>query len=414
MKYSLKTALYMMSIFFIFQACESETVEPEDEITPLTTPPTYEFASRFVDGVSSVSYTGQVVRNVIIKDLKSLASNGTLASDSSALTDLFNNGGASTATMLNQGLQTQWSDFGNTSKLSNKIATDVLLGYGHTPTDQMMVWFSEVPALMSFSDGGSTRMIRADSLELNQMIGKGLLGVVAYYQGTSVYMPKIDNDDNTMQDDGDPYTAMEHHWDESFGYFGAAIDYNTYEGGDDARKSSFDSNEDGFIDYKTEYNFGWATYAAKRDIDCAATCTVDNDFTGTIMGAYLEGRTLIYNESPLADIQAQRTIIVNAWEKLVVSNIIHYAKSVSDKIEAGNVSILHAWAEMRAFAMALQYNQYKVIGDTALSEVITMMGTVPPALDSWTTYKETLTGTNGIVSKLQTAYSLDQNCVDSW
>ena len=30
-----------------------------------------------------------------------------------------------------------------------------------------------------------------------------------------------------MADDGDPYTAMEHHWDESFGYFGAARDYNT-------------------------------------------------------------------------------------------------------------------------------------------------------------------------------------------
>ena len=31
-------------------------------------------------------------------------------------------------------------------------------------------------------------------------------------------MSKIPTDDNSMSDEGDPYTAMEHHWDESFGY----------------------------------------------------------------------------------------------------------------------------------------------------------------------------------------------------
>ena len=68
---------------------------------------------------------------------------------------------------------------------------------------------------------------------------------------------------------------------------------------DAARKSSYGSNSDGLIDYMSEYNFAWATYAAKRDIDCAGTCTSDNDFTGTIMGAYLEGRALIHNQGSL-------------------------------------------------------------------------------------------------------------------
>ena len=64
------------------------------------------------------------------------------------------------------------------------------------------------------------------------------------------------------------YTAMEHHWDESFGYFGAARDYNTGYSDDTDRKTDpyNDSNGDGLIDFKTEYNMGWAVTAAKRDL----------------------------------------------------------------------------------------------------------------------------------------------------
>ena len=407
----IKTMLYVVCLMLTFQGCSDDDspVSSTSTTTTISTPTTYDFSSRFVDGESSVSYTGQVVRNVVIKDLKSLA--GTSGSAESALLDLYNNGGGSTASLINTAKQTSWSDFGNTSKLSNKIASDILLGYEKTPDAQMKEWFSEVPSLISFTDGSYTRMIRsADSLELNRMIGKGLLGVVAYYQGTSVYMPRIDTANNIIQDPGDPYSRMEHYWDESFGYFGAARDYNTY-ANDDARKSSYDTNGDGLIDYKTEYNFAWATYAAKRDDDCAETCTSDNDFTGTIMGAYLEGRTLIHNQGSIPDITAQRTIIVNAWEKMVVANIIHYANSVSSKITAGNVSIIHAWAEMRAFAMALQYNQYKLISTADLTSIISDMGNTPPAAANWDSYKTTL---SNIVSKLQTAYGFDDANIAAW
>ena len=47
---------------------------------------------------------------------------------------------------------------------------------------------------------------------------------------------------------------------------------------------------------------GWSVTAAKRDVVDAST---DYDFTGTIMNAYLEGRTLITNQAPLADILVQ-------------------------------------------------------------------------------------------------------------
>ena len=60
--------LIITSLTLVFQACgdDADTVAP----SPAYSTSDYEFPSRFGDG-SSVAYTGQVVRNVLIKDLKS-------------------------------------------------------------------------------------------------------------------------------------------------------------------------------------------------------------------------------------------------------------------------------------------------------------------------------------------------------
>ena len=411
MKNFIKTVLYTMCFTLVFQGCSDDDSsvmgDGHDHDHEISTPSTYDFASRFNDGESSVSYTGQVVRNVLIKDLKSLASSGSAATDSATMIDLFRNGGASAADLLNPQLQTKWSDFSNTKNLSGKIASEIMLGFGKTPTDQMYEWFSQV---------ASGTLITADSLELNQVIGKGLSGVVGYYQGTSVYMPKIDTDDNSVaSSDGAAYTDMEHHWDESFGYFGAARDYNTMytDTGLKGKTVSYDSNADGSIDYKTEYCFDWAYYAGKWDAKCAdAGCTSDNDLTGTIMNAYLEGRTLIHNQEALTAIQAQRTIVVNTWEKLVAASVIGYINSVISKIAPeSTASVYHSWAEMRAFAMALQYNSYMQISLTDLTSIITDMGNAPPATADYAAYTTKL---QAMKTKLQTAYSFADINMTAW
>lgn len=414
MKGFTKTLIGIMCLTMMFQGCSDDDSPTSTTDSDIAIPATYEFASRFVDGESSVVYTGQTVRNVLTKDLKSLA--GDPSSTEAALLDLYTNNdkNCSAANIINAEKQTTWADFdGNCSNLSGKIASDALLGYGLTPDEQMKAWFAEVPNLVSHPGDPSRYVQSTDSLELNQMIGKGLLGVVAYYQGTSVYLSKMEDAASTngqAKEDGSVYSNMEHYWDESFGYFGAAKDYNTY-ADDAARKSSYDSNSDGLIDYMSEYNFAWATYAAKRDIDCAGTCTLDNDFTGTIMDAYLKGRTLIHNQGSLDDILAERKKIANAWEKMVAANIIHYANSVKSTVSSGSGSMVHAWAEMRAFAMALQYNQYKEITDSQLEYVINLMGTAPPANSTWSDYA---TSMEDVVEKLQEAYGFADENIAAW
>ena len=266
------------------------------------------------------------------------------------------------------------------------VSDYVITGYDHNAGDLISAWVTDLVA------NGKTN---ADGLRLDQLIQKTLWGSISYWQGTSKYMSKIPTDDNAVSDEGDPYTAMEHHWDESFGYFGAARDYNTGYTDDNDRKSDpyNDSNGDGSIDFKEEYNIGWAVTAAKRDLVTDAdgnALSVDYDFTKTIMDAYLEGRTLIYNQAPLEEILVQRDIILETWEKVVAAVTIHYINDVGADMmalypadtTAGPSSELSAdynnhWGEMRGYANGLLYNDFKKISGADLEQVLLLMGTAP-------------------------------------
>jgi hypothetical protein len=241
-------------------------------------------------------------------------------------------------------------------------------------------------------------------------------------------MSKIPTDDNTMADGTDPYTAMEHHWDESFGYFGAARDYNTGYIDDTDRKSDpySDSNSDGEIDFKSEYNSGWAVTAAKRDIVEAST---DYDFTKTIFDAYLEGRTLIVNQGSLDDIIVQRDIILHTWEKVVAAVTIHYINDVAADMAAlypadatagplseASADLNNHWGEMRGYANGLLYNDFKLISDADLNTVLTTMGTAPvyPEVGEFAfyTYHGNLLAT--AKSILQQAYGFSDEHMANW
>ena len=318
-------------------------------------------------------------------------------------------------------MQTKYHDI-STSHLNDRldaVSDYILPGYEMNAGDAISAWVTDAVT------NGKTN---ADGIRLDQMVQKTLWGAVAYWQGTSKYMSKIPNDDNTMSDDGDPYTAMEHHWDESFGYFGAARDYNTGYSDDNARKTTQnDSNGDGSIDFKTEFNSGWGITAAKRDL--VDGVSVDYDFTGTIMNAYLEGRTLIYNQAPLDEILVQRDIILNTWEKVVAAVTIHYVNDVAADMaalypadsNAGPLSDLSAdlnnhWGEMRGYANGLLYNDFKVISDSDLNTILTTMGTSPVYPEDGETvfynYHEMLVTT--VKSLLQNAYGFSDEHMANW
>ena len=361
-----------------FQGC-SEDKKTDTPVTPdeVVAPTSYAFQSQFDNTQSSVSYNGQVVRNLLIRDIKGLAA--TSGTTSAQLVEYLDNSNA-TATITSQSYtadQTTYHEIGNSGKnLRGKLSTEQVIGFNQTPEQLMLAWFAEVEA------GGSEN---TDGVKLDQMIAKGLLGAVSYY-GACGYLGTID-DDATTQSGDNMYSEMEHHWDESFGYFGAARDYGTQTIAE--RKTNKDSDASGTIDYTSEANFDWAAYAAKRD-DCTGCDT--GGFGDAIFNAYVQGRHLITTGGSLADISVERTKISNNWEKVIAANIVHYANSVTSDIDANSSDLNKHWSEMRAFGMALQFNELSdnIISSTDLTSIVTSMGNVPPAANEQEAYKTTL------------------------
>ena len=69
-----------------------------------------------------------------------------------------------------------------------------------------------------------------------QLISKFLMGAVFYNQAVDKYLDEYMSAEKKPNDKpykgGAPYTGKEHSWDEAFGYFGAAADFNMYSDAD--------------------------------------------------------------------------------------------------------------------------------------------------------------------------------------
>ena len=431
MKKMLQTIIYVLALSVVFQACSSDSDSSTDSSddggsNDMMAPTTYEFYD--ADGNSTVVYSGQVVRNLLITDIKSL-----VGSDPTLLVGMYENTEANqarTITSSTGSLPTVQSTYGDISgsNLNGKIAATgdgygiddcTVAGYGMEPDALVRAWM----------DAASSGAYTSDGIDIGQLMQKSLMGLVSYYQGTSKYLGVVLDQNNTAPDGDNYYTKMEHYWDESFGYFGASADYLNRTDAEIKSAVYNDSNNDGSIDFLSENCTGLSINAAKRD-DGSSNMY---DFTGTIMGAYLEGRYLISTGGSDADIAAQRTIIVNAWEKLLAANAIHYINDTVEAIGDGSAwagtetaactadtvlcqDYAKFWAEMRGFAVGLHYNRYKLISDADLASVYTLMGSAPvwigtAGADATLQFSADLLTARDL---LQAAYGFDADVVAGW
>jgi hypothetical protein len=419
-------------MLFVFIGCSSDDDNDDDGAALIDTPTEYSFESRFSSGESSVSYAAQVVRNLLINDIKTQMGADAGLGNPATLVSMMANDNSDQTILSSAGdmatVQTKYHDI-SSSHLNDRLSaveSIVIPGYGAHAGTLVNGWVQESVA------NGLTRTTGNNAgIRLDQIAQKTLWGAVSYWQGTSKYMSKIPTDDNSVASGDANYTAMEHHWDESFGYFGAALDYNTGYTDDVDRKSGpyNDSDSDGSIDFKSEYNVGWAVAAAKRD-DCSA-CDVNHDFTKTIFDAYVEGRTLITNQADLADILVQRDIVMNNWEKVVAAVSIHYVNDVvadiAGLIAAADTAIVagsdatadyeNHWGEMRGYANGLLYNDFKAITDANLERILTVMGTAPVYpfsgnFDAMQAYHDSLVGEVRAIFKA--SYGFSDSNVTGW
>ena len=195
--------------------------------------------------------------------------------------------------------------------------------------------------------------------------------------------------DHSMLVEGKSYTALEHAWDEGFGYFGAAQDYLEYtddeiagKGGREDYQGHHDTNGDGEIDLKSEFNWGHAVNAAKRDRGGST------DFTFEGFEAFLQGRALIasWEDNPtaeqLAELIVYRDQALLAWEGAIAATAVHYINDVITDMNAAEADYdfyTHAkhWSELKGFALSFQFNRLSPITAENFARLHTLIGQQP-------------------------------------
>ncbi len=453
----------------------------------------YGFTSRFEDGESTVSYSGQIARHLLIKELYNyIGAESGFAQDAATLdatalkaklthfyrlsdktdktaqqADYDNFWDLNSLTVAaTPGAQTTLLDISSSYKdLYGKIAGNDNTGQHknwndgtsfkgwdglveNTPHGLVDTLFDQLTTRALSAAGASTPdgqelnaiYVTSEGVDLKQLIQKFLLGAVAFSQGTDDY---LDNDtdnkglltDNTTQIDGKFYTNLEHQWDEGFGYFGAARDYLNYSDDEIASKVTDDSgradwngyhdtNGDDAIDFKSEYNFGNSTNAAKRD----RSATTALDLTAEAFNAFLQGRQLIANThtafttEQAAELKGYATTATLAWEKSISATVIHYINDLSadlNTIKSGNYTVTEFetmakhFSEMKGFALNLQFNPESPMNNEQFV-----------ALNDFLKNKPVITGTSEIEAYqadllsaralLQVVYGFTEENVSNW
>lgn len=375
---------------------------------------TYSFTNS--NGENTVSYSGQIARQVMIEDIKIAIGDITKSGDPTVKADLmalFENpsnaldGNSIQMTVNGYGLaQTTYGEISTGKNLIGKIAggyvdgtgavtgeTSRLIGEfigwntgltaGAKPVDLVEYLFDQLQALAAGADDVTVPTVAgdevvtkvyvgADGVDYQQLVQKFLLMAVGFSQGTNDYLgPNRDFSQELTLETGKPYTTAEHHFDEGFGYFGASRDYAQLTDAEIKNVVS-DADNNNVIDLTSEYNFGQSVNCAKRD----AGATVATDFTKDAIEGFMTGRAIVAEASAAGTLTAEQETALNAaimqaagaWEECIASTVVHYINDVRGDIASfsnGNYANLDNfynlakhWSEMKGFALGLQFSPY--------------------------------------------------------
>ncbi len=403
-------------------------------------PETYVFES---GGESSVAYNGQAFRHVLIAALTRYVGGLTAQIDDGSLVpaagdivgalDFYYEFDVASAGGEPHGLSTDpapkqatWADISASgANLKGKIAgndpegqhadwSTAFVGWEDpavtTPESLVRLWFGQLEAAAIDRANGNIPtdpagqpialvQVTPQGQDLQQLLQKFLLGAVAFSQGADDY---LDDDlegkgllSPNTPDGENPYTALAHGWDEGFGYFGAARDYGLYtddeiaaaDGRDGWKKGYHDTDGDGAIDLRAEFNFGHSTNAAKRDR--GSNPSAPTDFTQGAWEAFLTGRAIIAAaEGPLTTeqleaLRAERDAAIENWEKAIAASAVHYINEVlHDTAALGTAEYSFAdhakhWSEMKGFALSFQFNPRSPLTDSQFAQLHEKLGQAP-------------------------------------
>ncbi len=290
----------------------------------------------------SVSYSGQVARQLLHNSLKKAVSAG-------ASLDVMNgyfNGSDGPLALLDPkssaSFKVDVTDINTVSKtnLSGKAYKGSLPGWPGNMTVK-----EALESMINMAAATDKGYDATHGYDYVQLVSKFTMGGVFYHQACDNYLDEKMNADNKPNDkpykDGAYYTGKEHSWDEAFGYWGAAAHGATMtpkQNYDITKKKNMrdaDANGDGVVNLKSEMNFAHAYYASGFDKGGKTS------YYNTIARAFIDGRRVIADangekltDAQRASVKRHARVICTNWEKVIAEAVFKYAGSVYKNIEA--------------------------------------------------------------------------------
>jgi hypothetical protein len=340
-----------------FTSCKKDTgPAPSTPSTGNTynVPGTYTF--------SPMNYSGQTYRQQMLDEMitymKTARTPGTVLS-AATLKDMFSNSNSpfTNATLNTCGKQLESKCF--------SLDVNAIKAY----LDSIAVLSNNSANIVtSTTDNTKKYVLSSEGIDYTELFEKSVMGAVFYYQAMETYLCAAgvgSTVDNTTVVSGEG-TAMEHHWDEGFGYLGVPTD--------------FPGNAAGVI--------FWGEY-----LDEIGT-TLNNK--STLMNAFIKGRAAISNKDYTTR-DAQMAIINTEWEKLIAASAIHELNEAKAEF-ADNAIRNHVLSEARGFITSLKYKTNKVMTQAQIDSALNTLG--------WNNNNTTIANINLVIDDLANAYGL--------
>lgn len=344
-----RITLPALSILLLsFASCSSDDNTPEETFN-YTVPATYVFDR---NSATTIDFSGQTARITMLDEMANLyktsAAAGTVLDDN-ILSDMFLN---TNNRFVGAGLNVSGKQLRDKTAGSKDYFT-LFLGGGSTVEQVAVRAFFETqfdngnaaskgaaaaPGVAGvYLDGTSKRLYAANGLEPQQVVQKGMMGANMLDQVCNNYLSLNKLDEGTNKTDntkkvlvaGTNYTAMEHNWDEAYGYI---------YGGDNVTATP------------NVFKY-WSSY-----INQVAADTDFKSLKADIDLAFRTGRAaIVANDYKVRDAQAD---IIKAKLSLIpaVRSVFYLQEGKSKLAEGdGGIKAFHAMSETYGFIMSLRY-----------------------------------------------------------
>ena len=341
--YALGSLMFCAALFI---SCTDDT----DDTTTINyeVPSTYTFER---SNSTTVDFSGQTSRLKMLDEMGALyataATNGTILQETQLLNMFSNSNNPFAAADLNS----SGKDLKSKTAASSDYFT-LFLGGGSTSEKIAVQSFfqsqftagnlasqgatASAGVAGSYLDGTKMRLFAANGLEPQQVLLKGMMGALMMDQISNNYLSTIYldaganliNNTNKVLVENSNYTAMEHFWDEAYGYI---------YGADDATTNT------------KKY---WSSYIEQVNADADF-----NTVSSEVNAAFRKGRAAIVANDYLVRDQ-QIDIIQRNLALVAAVRSVFYMQEGKSKLTTDNgASAFHALSEGYGFIMALRYTR---------------------------------------------------------